>query len=336
MSDPHQHDHEHSCSGDHSHDHTQSNSHDHDHGHAGGFFHSHSHEITNYSRAFVIGIALNLIYVVIEMAYGFFSHSLALIADAGHNFSDVVGLALALVAIKLSDRKPSSKYTYGLKRTSILASLANAVLLLVSVGVILLESVKKLITPDEVQSNTMIGVATVGIVINTATALMFMRGQKEDLNVKGAYLHLVADALLSVGVVLTGIAIRFTGWNILDPIMGILISLVIIAGTWSLLKDSVNLAVDAVPEKIKHHEVKAYLQSVSGVVEVHDLHIWGMSTTEVALTAHIVIEPMTTPNAILEAINHTLKEKHGIGHSTVQIEFREANFKCELKPDEVV
>lgn len=251
--------------------------------------HGHAHGTGNYNRAFAIGIALNLGFVVVEATYGILAHSIALLADAGHNSSDVLSLVLAWGASVLTRRQPFRRYTYGLRGSSILISLLNAMLLLLAMGAIAWEAVQRFHQPSAVAGGTVIGVAAVGIVINTVTALLFMSGRKQDLNLKGAFLHMAADAGVSLGVVLVGFAIVFTGWLWLDPVVSLMIVVVVVIGTWQLLKDSLELALNAVPQGIEPLAVRTYLAERPGVTQVHDLHLWGMSTTETALTAHLVV-----------------------------------------------
>ena len=306
--------------------------HSHDGGHGGG----HSHAPADFGRAFAIGIALNTGFVIVEAVFGVLSHSLALVADAGHNLSDVLGLLLAWGATVLARRVPTPRRTYGLRRSSILAALFNAVFLLVAVGGIAWEAVGRFRDPAPVQGQTVIGVALVGIVINTATALLFMSGRKGDLNIRGAFLHMAADAGVSLGVVLAGVAILFTGWLCLDAAVSLLIVAVILWGTWGLLKDSVNLALDAVPEGIDAAGVKEYLASLPHVLEVHDLHIWGMSTTEAALTVHLVRDVPTCDDALLSRVSRELHDRFGIEHVTVQLETGDAAHACPQAPEGIV
>jgi cobalt-zinc-cadmium efflux system protein len=260
--------------------------HDHDHSHSAL---GHSHTPANFGRAFAIGISLNLAYVVAQVVFGIAAHSLALLADAGHNFGDVLGLVLAWGASYLATKKPTKRYTYGMRKTSVLAALANAIFLLVAVGGITWEALRRLSEHEPVAGKTVIWVAAVGVVINTATALLFMSGRKGDLNIRGAFLHMAADAAVSAGVVVAGFVILATGWHWLDPAVSLLINAVIVAGTWSLLRASFNLSIDAVPDGLDVDEIKRHLARQSGVTAVHDLHVWAMSTTETALTAHLVI-----------------------------------------------
>lgn len=298
------------------------------HGHSHGH---HEHGQLNYNRAFIVGIVLNVGFVVVEALYGFLNNSLALLADAGHNLSDVLGLLLAFVASWLTRRRPTQRYTYGLRRSSIMAALFNASFLLVAMGAIAVEAIRRFSNPAPVSGSTVIGVALVGIVINGVTALMFMSGRERDLNIKGAFLHMAADALVSAGVVLAGIAILTTGWLWFDPVVSLIIVAVIVVGTWNLLRDSVNLALDAVPEGIDALAVRTYLAELPGVVEVHDLHIWAMSTTETALTAHLVMLTGNPGDAFLSRIAMELHDKFGIEHPTIQVEMGNFLLPCEQK-----
>ncbi len=293
--------------------------------------HHHSHEPPNYNRAFVIGIALNVGFVVVEAVFGFLTNSLALLADAGHNLSDVLGLLLAWGASWLVRRRPTQRYTYGLRRSSILAALLNASVLLVAMGGIATEAIRRFSTPQPVSGGTMLGVALVGIVINGVTAVMFMSGRERDLNIKGAFLHMAADALVSFGVVLAGIAILTTGWLWFDPVISLIIVVVIVVGTWNLLRDSLDLALDAVPQGIEPQAVQIYLDQLPGVVEVHDLHIWAMSTTETALTAHLVMLTGNPGDAFLSRISMELHDKFGIEHTTIQVETGNFLLPCAQK-----
>lgn len=273
---------------------------------------------------------------MIEAAYGLIAGSLALLADAGHNLSDVSALALAWGAGALAKRRPSSRFTYGLRSTSILAALINAAMLLVVTGGIAWEAILRFGDARPIEGGVMIAIAAIGVVINGATALLFMPGRAGDLNVRGAYLHMAADAAITLGVLVAGAAILYTGWTWLDPALSLVIALLVIAGTWSLLRDSVNLALHAVPPGIDAQQVEAYLASVEGVVEVHDLHIWGMSTTETALTAHLVFPGAYPGDAKRCEISDGLRERFAIGHATIQIETGESGHVCELAPAHVV
>lgn len=316
------------------HDHSHSE-HNHGHSHSHSHGHSHSHAPKDFNLAFAIGIALNTAFVIVEAVYGYFAQSLALMADAGHNLSDVAGLLLAWGAVWLSKKKPSRKYTYGLRSSSILAALLNALLLLVAIGGIIWEAIGRLHSPADVSSSTIITVASIGILINTATALLFASGRKGDLNIRGAYLHMAADALVSAGVVVAGIVISYTNWEWLDPVTSLVISAVIFFGTWGLLKDSVKLAIAAVPSGIDADEVSAHLLRLPGVTSVHDLHIWAMSTTENALTAHLVIPGGHPGDEFLHRTSHDLEHEFGIHHSTLQIELGDSA-ACHLESDHVV
>jgi len=301
--------------------------------------HNHNHQHhgpKNYNRLFVLGISLNLIFVIIEAIYGLLSNSLSLLADAGHNLSDVAGLLIAWAAFWLSCRKPSTRFTYGLRKSSILSVLFNAVFLLVAVGIILWEAYHRLHSPSQIVPKTVIIVASIGIIINTLTALLFFKDKNKDLNLKGAYLHMAADALISLGVVISGIIISYTSWNWLDPIVSILISLTIIYGTWGLLKDSIKLSLDAVPADINPLEVRKYLESIAGVKEAHDLHIWPMSTTETALSVHLTMKSNLLVNDLLTTISSHLKDHFNIDHPTIQLETDDPHFKCHFFPDDTL
>jgi cobalt-zinc-cadmium efflux system protein len=310
------------------HSHAQHESHGHGHGHAdhdrlhgplhGG--HGHSHGPPDFGRAFAFGIALNLLFVGIEALYGWLSNSLSLLADAGHNLSDVLGLLLAWIATLLAKRVPTERRTYGLRRSSILASLGNALLLLAAVIGICWEALLRLRHPEPIASGTVMLVASVGIVVNGLTAWLFASGSKGDINVRGAFLHMLADAAVSAGVVLAALAMRYTGWLWLDSLTSLAIALVITIGTWGLLRDSIDLSLDAVPRHIDPSAVEAYLASLPGVLAVHDLHIWAMSTTEVALTVHLVKPDAVVDDALLSQIGGELARRFGIGHATVQLE----------------
>ncbi|MDD2834453.1 MAG: cation diffusion facilitator family transporter [Methylotenera sp.] len=291
--------------------------------------HDHSHEVSDFNRAFLIGIALNALFVGIEAFYGWKVNSLALLADAGHNFSDVLGLVLAwggALAVKL---RPNIRHTYGWKRATILAAFANALLLLVAMGSLAWEAVGRLSTPEPVQGITVMAVAGVGILINTATALLFMRGRKSDLNIRGAFLHMAADALVSLGVVIAGALALWFGWNLLDPIASLLIAAVILVSTFGLFRESLHLMFDGVPASINLLKVRAYLESLSGVENVHDLHVWAMGTSQIALTAHLVMPKGSSGDAFLEDVTEGLHEQFGIGHSTIQIEINLTTHGCE-------
>lgn len=281
--------------------------------------HGHHHESPSWGKAFFIGITLNVGFVIIEIIYGLAANSSALLADAGHNASDVLSLIFAWTAIWIATRKPSGKYTYGLRRSTILASMLNAALLFVAVSFIAWDAIRKISEPVAVAGNTVMIVAGIGVVINTATALLFMKGQKEDLNIKGAFLHMAADAGVSLGVVIAGLVIRLTGAYWIDPVMSFIIVAVIVYGTWGLLVDSTNLALDAVPKDVQVTEVRKYLQSLPGIENVHDLHVWGLSTTETAMTAHLVAPDGKSDDFLFE-LRKDLRSRFSIDHTTIQIE----------------
>jgi cobalt-zinc-cadmium efflux system protein len=317
------HDHHH---GDHGHRHD----HAHDHGshaHAG---HAHVHTPASFDRAFAIGVGLNVAFVVAEIGFGVRTNSLALISDAGHNLGDVLGLVLAWAGIALARRGPTPRRTYGMRRFSILAAMANAGLLLVAVGAIIVEAIDRLRHPAPVAGGIVSIVAAVGIVINLGTALGFMRGREHDLNIRGAYLHMLGDAGASAGVVVAGLLISATGLLWIDPIISLLLAGAILWSSWGLAKDSVNLALDAVPARIDPLEVDAALRRLEGVVEVHDLHIWGMSTTDVALTAHLVRPCHGGEDALLASATRLLRDQFGIAHATLQVEQGLAIHPCDL------
>ncbi|HEV7385682.1 MAG TPA: cation diffusion facilitator family transporter, partial [Phenylobacterium sp.] len=270
----------------HDHDHHDHGAHKHGHGHGHG--HHHHHAPSGIGRAFAIGVGLNTLFVAVEAAAGFWAGSMALLADAGHNLSDVLALLLAWGATILAKRAPTGRRTYGLRKGTILASLANAIFLLLAIGAIVSESVQRLSAPHAIATNIVMLTAALGVAINTATALLFMRGAKGDLNVRGAFLHMASDAAVSVAVVIGAGVIALTGLEWIDPALSLGIAVVIVIGTWGLLRDSVNLALDGVPREIDAAEVRAWLGALPGVQEIHDLHIWAMSTTEIALTAHVI------------------------------------------------
>lgn len=290
--------------------------HNHDH---------HVHRITSLNKAFIIGIALNLAFVVAEFVTGFWYNSLGLLSDAGHNLGDVASLVLAMLAFRLAKVHSTSRYTYGYKKSTVLVSLLNAVILLVAVGIIIAESIGKLLHPQPVQGDAIAWVAGIGVVINAVTAWLFMKDKDKDLNVKGAYLHMAADALVSVGVVISGVLIAHTGWYIIDPLVGLAIAVIIVVSTWGLLTDSIRLSLDGVPVGTDLEKVEGVIRAVPGVREVHHLHVWAISTTETALTAHIRIGELDR----MEAIKRTVKEalcQNGIQHAT--LEFEAADVLC--------
>jgi cobalt-zinc-cadmium efflux system protein len=306
--------------------------HDHSHGHHG---HGHSHAPASFGRAFAIGIGLNLAFVIVEATYGVISGSMALVADAGHNLSDVLGLVIAWIASVLTARPPSARFTYGFKSSSILAALGNAAFLLVALGAILVETVRRLFEPEPVVGGTVMIVAGIGIVINTITALMFMRGRDHDINIRGAYLHMAADAAVSAGVVVAGLLITLTGQTWIDPLTSLLIVGIIAWGTWGLLKDSLRMSLLGVPMGIDERKVRSFLESLNGVEAVHDLHIWPMSTTETALTAHLVMPGGHPGDSFLHQLAHELEHDFDIGHATVQVETIDGH-ECVLLHDHSV
>jgi len=307
--------------------------HDHDHEHS-AFWQSRTG--SGYGRAFAFGIGINLAYLIAEAWFGIASHSLALLADAGHNLGDVLALGLAWGAAVLSRRGPSRRFTYGLRSTSILAALANAIILLVVTGGIAWEGLWRLWHPVAVAGNTVAWVAAAGIAVNGATALMFMRGRRRDLNIRSAFAHMAADAAVAAGVAIAGIAIAATGWLWLDPAVSLAVSLIIVYGTWDLVKQALGLALDAVPTGIDPARVHEYLSEVSGVTALHDLHIWGMSTTETALTCHLVMPGGHPGDAALGILARELEERFGIQHATIQIEIGDSEEVCALTPEHVV
>ncbi len=318
---------------DHHHDHAHDHNHHHGHGHSHGG-HGHHHAPKDFGRAFAIGISLNLGFVITEATVGIWSGSLALLADAGHNLSDVLGLLLAWGATVMAKWAPSGRRTYGLRKATVLASLANAVLLLVAVGSIASEAVRRFASPGEIATLPVMVVAAIGVVINGATALMFMRGH-HDLNLRGAFLHMAADAGISLAVVGGAIIMSLTDFAWIDPVMSLGICAVIVAGTWGLLQDSMDLALDAAPKGIDVEAVRAYLAEQAGVADVHDLHVWAMSTTETALTAHLTRPDNVDADAFLRDVCEGLNGQFGIGHSTLQIETGDGA-DCRLAPAHMV
>lgn len=289
---------------------------------------THNYKPKNYNKAFGFGIILNVFYIIVEVIFGLMINSMALIADAGHNLSDVLGLLLAWGASYLAATPANNKRTYGLRKSTILAALFNSILLLIAVGAISIESIRKIIEPEPIGGTTMMIVAGIGVIVNTLTALLFMKGRESDLNIKGAFLHMAADAGVSLGVVAAGLLINITGFYLLDPIISLVIVLVITIGTWGLLRDSFHLSMDAVPKNINFDEVKKYLESIEGVKEVHDLHIWAMSTTETALTAHFLMPVEQKDERFLGNVCKQLHDKFGIEHSTIQIEKNAQSANC--------
>jgi cobalt-zinc-cadmium efflux system protein len=304
----------------------------HDHGHHGHGHHDHGADPA--ARGFIPGMLLNLGFTAFEAVAGVVAGSMALVADAGHNLSDVLGLGLAWMAVVLARRRPSPRRTYGWHRGTILAALANAALLLVAVGAILAEAVGRLLHPAPVETGPMLWVALAGVVVNTATALLFARGREHDINRRGAFLHMAADAAVSLAVVVGALVIRATGWLWVDPALGLVVAMVILAGTWGLLRDSMALAMDMVPPRLDPAAVQGFLAGLPGVVEVHDLHIWALGTTEVALTAHLVRPGAGLDDGFLLSTCAALRGRFGIGHATLQLET--GSHGCPLAPAEVV
>lgn len=281
--------------------------------------HEHNHQLISLNKAFIIGITLNIAFVIVEFGVGFYYNSLGLLSDAGHNLGDVASLVLAMLAFRLQKVHPNSRYTYGYKKSTILVSLLNAVILLVAVGIIIAESIDKLFHPVSVDGSAIAWTAGVGVVINALTAWLFMKDKDKDLNVKGAYLHMAADALVSVGVVVSGIIITYTEWSIIDPIIGLGITVIIIVSTWGLLHDSLRLSLDGVPVGIDAQKIQQIIMEQPGVENCHHLHIWALSTTETALTAHIVIDNITQLEEVKQHIKEALEEA-GIHHATLEFE----------------
>src|ERR1700736_2460262 len=312
------------------HDHTgHDHAYDHEHGHTHGGGHAHGIATQGINARMATAVALNLVFVVIESGFGFMSNSVALIADAGHNLSDVLGLVCAWTAMYLGRRPPGARFTYGLGRSSVLAALANAVLLLLACGAIAWEAVGRLASPPAVAAGTVMGVAASGIVINGTSACLLHAGSHGDLNRRSAFIHMLGDAAVSVGVLLSGALIMFTGWSRLDPIVSLLIVAAILASTWGLLRDSVHLSLDGVPANVNSSAVMSYLAHQRGVTDVHDLHIWALSTTSVALTAHLVVPDRGAEDALLESITPNLKRRFHIHHATLQIERDRCEHGCE-------
>ncbi|WP_458761221.1 cation diffusion facilitator family transporter [Afipia sp. TerB] len=306
-----------------------------DHDHHGHSRAGHHHAPADFGRAFAIGIGLNIAFVIAEAAYGVLSNSTALLADAGHNLSDVLGLVVAWIAAHLAKRPPTARLTYGLRNSSTLAALANAVLLLVAAGAILLEAVQRLLNPEPVTTMTVIMVAAIGILINGFTAWLFASGRRGDLNIRGAYLHMAADALVSVGVVVAGLMMMQTGWLWVDPLTSIIIVAVIVWGTWGLLRESMAMSLAAVPANIDPAAVRTYLSDLPGVASIHDLHIWPMGTSDTALTAHLVIPAGHPGDGFLITACAELEHRFKIGHATLQIEVSDTT-RCALEADHVV
>jgi cobalt-zinc-cadmium efflux system protein len=311
----------------HGHDHA----HEHDHGHG----HHHHLPPTTAGSAFALGAAVNLAFVIVEAGYGVIANSVALVADAAHNLGDVLALLLAWGAAWLTRRPPTARRTYGWGRSSILAALINASVLLIGVGAIGYEAIRRLLEPQPVASGIVMAVAAAGIVVNGGSALLFMRDRRNDLNIRAQFVHLAGDALVSLAVVAAALAIRLTGWSWLDPAASLIVIVVITVGTWDVLRESLDLSMDAVPSRLNHAEVDAWLGALPGVFEVHDLHIWGLSTTETALTAHLVCTTPPTERG-LHDLASALRDRFGIGHTTIQIETELEAALCRQRPPEIV
>jgi cobalt-zinc-cadmium efflux system protein len=326
------HDHKHGDHSGHGHE-DHADGHDHaDQAHGG---HGHSHAPASFGRAFAIGTALNVGFVGVEATYGFISGSVALLADAGHNLGDVLGLLIAWGAATLAKRSPSGRYTYGLRSSSILAALLNALLLLVAISVIAIEAIGRFADPSPVAGMTVMIVAGIGIVVNGATALLFMSGRKGDLNIRGAFLHMAADAAVSAGVVLAGLAIVLTGRTWIDPVTSLVIVAVVAVSTWGLLRDSVNMSLQAAPTGLDPEEIGDFLREQEGVTSIHDLHVWPLSTTETALTVHLLVPSGYPGDGFCAGIAAALKKRFAIHHATIQLE-TDADVFCVLESDKVV
>lgn len=303
---------------------THEHHHHHDHGHEhhdhhGHHHHHHAHAIEKLSTIYIVAVALNLAFVIVEAVAGFVGNSLGLLSDAGHNLSDVFSLLLAMIALKLASSHATKRFTYGHRKSSVLISLLNAIILLVAVGAIMVESIEKFFNPSEVSGDLIIWTAAVGIVINGVTAWALSRQQQHDINTRGAFLHMLADTLVSVGVVVSGIVIKYTGWTVVDPIIGLVIAVVILVSTWSLLAESLRMSADAVPEGFDVDDIRNRIQALDGVLNVHHLHIWPISTTETALTCHIVIPEATMLEEVTDRVKEML-DALGIHHSTLELE----------------
>ncbi|MEM5456735.1 cation diffusion facilitator family transporter [Paraburkholderia phytofirmans] len=320
--------HDHEAHGHVGHEHTHGHTHSHSHGHAG---HHHAHApVAGHGRAFALAVVLNIAIVVAQAVYGVLAHSTALLADAGHNLSDVLGLLLAWGAAWLATRRPSARYTFGYGSSSILASLVNAGLLLFACGVIVAEAIGRLMNPAPVAGLAVFVVATVGVVVNGISAWLFMRGQKEDLNIRGAFLHMAADAGISAAVAVSGLVILYTNWTWLDPVMSLLVVAVVVVGTWGLLRDSVRLALDAVPPGVDLQSIRDYLAGQPGVVDVHDLHVWALSTTGNALSAHLVMPAGHPGDESLDGIVVMLRERFSMQHATLQVDLGTTQHRCAM------
>ena len=307
----------------HHHDHGHEHGHEHEHSH-GHHHHHHSHDIERLSTIYIVAVALNLLFVIVEAAAGFIGHSLGLLSDAGHNLSDVFSLLLAMIALKLASSHATKRFTYGHRKASVLISLLNAIILLVAVGAIIVESIRKFAHPADVNGELIIWTAAVGIIINGLTAWALSHQQQHDINTRGAFLHMLADTLVSIGVVVSGVVIKYTGWSIVDPIIGLVIAVVILVSTWNLLAESLRMSTDAVPEGYDVDEIKQKIEGVENVLNVHHLHVWPISTTETALTAHVVIPSSDLLDEVTDRVKHLLDEI-GIHHSTLEMETKSSH-----------
>ncbi|MFA4915494.1 MAG: cation diffusion facilitator family transporter [Syntrophales bacterium] len=297
--------------------------------------HDHNHQAGNYNRAFAISVVLNVVFVVIEASYGIVAESMSLVADAGHNLSDVLSLLLAWGASVLAAKAATEQRTYGFRKATIMASLASAILLLVAMGGIILEAIGRFFDPKPVEGMTIIVVAAIGVLINTITALLFVSGRKDDLNIRGAYLHMAADAGVSFGVVVAGIVIVLKGWLLIDPLISLVIVAVVLISTWSLLRDSMNLAIDSVPAGIDMAGIKTYLNCLESVCQIHDLHVWPLSTSEIALSVHLIGTGDPMRNDFLIEVQQHLHDQFGIEHATIQVE-NEADGQCVLNKNSCI
>ena len=324
------HDHEAHAGHDHDNDHSGHDHGGHDHSHGGHSHHHHHAPVQGQGRAFALAVTLNILIVVVQAIYGVLAHSTALLADAGHNLSDVLGLLLAWGAIWLTARRPSARYTFGFGSSSILASLANAGLLLFACGVIVAEAINRLLNPAPVAGFDVFVVATIGMIVNGFSAWLFMRGQEKDLNVRGAFMHMAADAAISGAVAVSGLVILGTGWTWLDPVMSIVVVAVIVYGTWGLLRDSIRLALDAVPPGVDLQRIRSFLAQQPGVTDVHDLHVWALSTTGNALTAHVVMPAGHPGDAAVDGMVIALRERFEMHHATLQVDLGTSDHHCTL------
>jgi cobalt-zinc-cadmium efflux system protein len=312
------------------HEHEDDHHHDHDHDHDHGHHHHHAHALPAIvSRPFIFGIILNSVFVIAEVVTGIYTHSLSLLSDAGHNLGDVASLALALLAARYAQRKASATLTFGYKQSTVLVALLNAVILLLALGAIAWEAILRLSDPHEIQAGPVAIVATGGIIINTISALLFMKNKDKDLNVRGAYLHMASDALVSLGVVISGLIILYTHWYWLDAVVSLLIVAVIVYGTWGLLRESLRLSLNGVPDSVDLGKIKKLLLSQKGITGIHDLHVWALSTTENALTVHLIAPEGIPGNQFYHDLNEELLHHYNIAHTTIQVESSDAAFACE-------